>query len=96
MGKVESFTENRRDRIEDATAMSSAPVEISVVLHDQGAAIADQNGLGATFRRTLGQGAAALTWSLRMIGVALAFLAPWLVVAGITVGVVFWMRRRKR
>jgi hypothetical protein len=96
VGKVESFAESRRDQLSEDAASESAAVEIGVVLHDQGAVIADQNGLGATLRKTLGQGAVALTWSLRMIGVALAFLAPWIVLAGIVAGVVFWMRRRKR
>jgi len=31
----------------------------------------------ATLRRTLAQSAGAIMWSLRMIGVAIAFLAPW-------------------
>jgi len=41
-------------------------------------------------RRTLGQSAAAIMWSLRMIGVAVAFLAPW----AIAVIFVVWIAKR--
>jgi hypothetical protein len=44
----------------------------------------------ATLRRTLAQSASAIMWSLRMIGVAIAFLAPW---ALAIVGIV-WIARR--
>ncbi len=54
------------------------------------AAVADESGLFATVRRTLGQGAAALMWSLRMIGVALAFFAPWV----LAIAAVVWIVRR--
>ena len=95
-GKVESFAEQRRDRPGAAAPEEGGPVEISLVLHNPGAAIADENGLGATLRRTLGQGAAALTWSLRMIGVAIAFLAPWLLIVAAGAGGVLWFRRRAK
>ena len=36
---------------------------------------------------TLGQGMAALAWSVRMIGVAIAFLAPW----ALALGLVGWL-----
>ncbi|MEY2530999.1 MAG: hypothetical protein QOI96_1084, partial [Verrucomicrobiota bacterium] len=44
----------------------------------------------ATLRRTIAQGAGALMWSLRMIGVAVAFLAPW--VAAL-IGVIWIVKR---
>jgi hypothetical protein len=39
--------------------------------------VSSETGLIATLRRTLAQSAGAIMWSLRMIGVAVAFLAPW-------------------
>jgi hypothetical protein len=44
----------------------------------------------ATLRRTLAQSAGAIMWSLRMIGVAIAFLAPW----AIAMVAVIWLARR--
>ncbi|MBA3650082.1 MAG: hypothetical protein H0W66_01035 [Chthoniobacterales bacterium] len=52
--------------------------------------MADETGLGATIRRTIGQGVAALMWSARMIGVAIAFLAPW----ALALGLVGWLTVR--
>jgi hypothetical protein len=46
--------------------------------------------LFATIRNTLAQGASALMWSLRMIGVALAFFAPW----AIALAVFIWVMKR--
>ena len=52
--------------------------------------VSEETGVIATLRRTIGQGAAALMWSARMIGVALAFLAPWvLAIVGVS-----WVARR--
>jgi hypothetical protein len=44
----------------------------------------------ATLRRTLAQSAGAIMWSLRMIGVAIAFLAPW----AIGIVLVIWLAKR--
>jgi hypothetical protein len=35
-------------------------------------------------------------WSVRMIGVALAFLAPWIIVRAAFIGVVYGIRRSRR
>ena len=56
----------------------TAPADISVQIYSPGKIVSDESGLVATIRRTLGQGVAALMWSVRMIGVAIAFLAPWI------------------
>lgn len=52
-----------------------------------------ETGLIATLRRTIAQGVAALMWSVRMIGVALAFFAPWIAALG---GVIWLVRRIRR
>jgi hypothetical protein len=70
-------------------ADESAPAEVSLHLYSQGHVVSDESGLFATFRRTLGEGVAALMWSLRMIGVAVGFLAPWV----LAVVFVVWLRR---
>jgi len=52
--------------------------------------------LPATMRRTIEQGAGPLMWSVRMIGVALAFLAPWIIALAAFIGVVHGVRRSRR
>ena len=52
-------------------------------IYNPGQIVSDETGIAATIRRTLGQGVAALAWSVRMIGVAIAFLAPWALVLGL-------------
>ncbi|MGI8437088.1 MAG: DUF4349 domain-containing protein [Chthoniobacterales bacterium] len=89
LGKVKDVSVQRDDRrgtINEATA----PTDINIRIYSQADIVADESGLFATIRRTLGQGAAALTWSLRMIGVALAFFAPWV----LSIAVVIWIVRR--
>ena len=54
------------------------------------------SGLPATMRRTIEQGAGALMWSVRMIGVALAFLAPWIIALAAAIGIVRGVRRSRR
>ena len=49
-----------------------------------------KSGLLATLRRTLAQSAGAIMWSLRMIGVAIAFLAPWV----IAIVAIVWIAKR--
>ena len=51
---------------------------------------ATPEGLVATLRRTVAQSAGAIMWSLRMIGVAVAFLAPWV----IALIAIFWIAKR--
>jgi len=38
-------------------------------------------------RRTIEQGASTLMWSVRMIGIALAFLAPWIIALAAGIGI---------
>ncbi|HST31548.1 MAG TPA: DUF4349 domain-containing protein, partial [Chthoniobacterales bacterium] len=91
LGKVEDVSVQRQDRggqIDEA----NAPADLQIQVYSQGNIVSSDTGVFATLRRTIGQSAAAIMWSLRMIGVAIAFLAPW-IVAGVAV---VWVVRRIR
>ena len=77
LGKVESLTVERQDRPDQARPDDTAPVEISLQLHNQRDIVTDDNGLWATLRSTFGDGVTALLGSVRTIGVIVAFLVPW-------------------
>ena len=68
----------------------TAPAEISLQLHNQRDLVADNSGLWATLRQTFGEGTGALFTSVRVIGVVIAFLAPWVV----TLVLLAWVGRR--
>jgi anti-sigma factor RsiW len=90
LGKVENVTVQRRDRTGTQTDEANAPADISIQVYSQGNIVSQQSGPLATLRRTLAQSAGAIMWSVRMIGVAIAFLAPWV----IAVLAVIWIIRR--
>jgi len=90
LGKVESLTVQREDRPDQTRTDDTAPVEISLQLHNQRDLVTDDNGLWATLRGTFGDGAAVLFGSVRTIGVFLAFLAPWV----FTLLIAAWIGRR--
>jgi hypothetical protein len=90
LGKVENVTVRRDDRPDSQVNQADAPADITIQVYSQGNLVSEETGIVATLRRTIGQGAAALMWSARMIGVALAFLAPW-VLAIVGLG---WVARR--
>jgi hypothetical protein len=69
---------------------------LSIQVYSQGNIVSSDTGLIATLRRTIGQSAGAIMWSLRMIGVAIAFLAPWIVAIVVAVWIVRRVRRRGR
>jgi hypothetical protein len=52
--------------------------------------VADNSGLWATLRQTFGDGAGALFGSVRVIGVVVAFLVPWV----FTLVLLAWVGRR--
>ncbi len=87
LGEVKDLSVQRNDQPGTTANPATAPAEISLQIYSPGKIVSDETGLGATIRRTLGQGAAALMWSARMIGVALAFLAPW----ALALGLVGWL-----
>lgn len=94
VGKVENVSVQRQDRngqIDEA----NAPADLQIQVYSQGNIVSSDTGLLATLRRTIGQSAAAIMWSLRMIGVAIAFLAPWVVAVIGLVWIVRRVRRRK-
>ena len=83
LGEVKDLNVQRNDQPGTTANPETAPADISVQIYNPGKIVSDQTGLGATIRRTLGQGVAALMWSARMIGVAIAFLAPWVLALGL-------------
>jgi hypothetical protein len=90
LGKIENLSVRRQDRTDAQIDEANAPADISIQVYSQGNIISHQSGLLATLRRTLAQSAGAIMWSLRMIGVAVAFLTPWVV----ALIVVIWITKR--
>jgi Domain of unknown function (DUF4349)/Putative zinc-finger len=90
LGKVENVSVQRQDRTGTQTDEASAPADVSIQVYSQGNIVSQQSGLLATVRRTLAQSAGAIMWSLRMIAVAIAFLAPW----AIALLTLIWVTRR--
>lgn len=89
LGKVKDVSVHREDR-RGIVNEETAPADISIQVYSEGRIVSDDSGIIATIRHTLGQGAAALMWSLRMIGVAIAFLAPW----AFALALIAWVVRR--
>jgi len=81
---------HRQDRTGAQIDEASAPADISIQVYSQGNIVSSETGLFATLRRTMAQSASAIMWSFRMIGVAVAFLAPW----AIAIVLVVWIMRR--
>ena len=77
LGKVENVSVRRDDRPDAQIDQASAPADITIQVYSPGNLVSEETGIIATLRRTIGQGAGALMWSARMIVVAVAFLAPW-------------------
>jgi anti-sigma factor RsiW len=90
LGKLENVTVQRQDRTGTQSDEANAPADISIQVYSQGNIVSQQSGPLATLRRTLAQSAGAIMWSLRMIGVAIAFLAPWV----ITIVAIVWISKR--
>jgi hypothetical protein len=90
LGKVENVSVQRQDRTGAQIDEANAPADLSIQVYSQGNIVSSDTGLFATLRRTIAQSAGAIMWSLRMIGVAIAFLAPWIIAL---VGVI-WIARR--
>ena len=90
LGKVENVTVQRQDRTGTQTDEGSAPADISIRVYSQGNIVSHESGPLATLRRTLAQSAGAIMWSVRMIGVAIAFLVPWV----IAIVAIVWIAKR--
>ncbi|MEP6821893.1 MAG: DUF4349 domain-containing protein, partial [Chthoniobacterales bacterium] len=89
LGKVKDVSVQRQDR-RGTVNEETAPADINIQVYSQPSIVSDESGLFATIRRTLMQGVAALMWSLRMIGVAVAFFAPWV----LALALVIWLTKR--
>ena len=81
---------HRDDRPDQSHTDATAPAEISLQMHNQGEIVPDDSGLWATLRQTFGEGAGALFGSVRVIGVVIAFLVPWV----FTLVLLAWVGRR--
>jgi hypothetical protein len=90
LGKVENVSVQRQDHTGAQIDEANAPADVSIQVYSQGNIVSQQSGLVATLRRTIAQSAGAIMWSLRMIGVAVAFLAPW----AIALVAVIWITKR--
>jgi len=90
LGKIENVSVQRQDRTGAQIDEASAPADVSIQVYSQGNIVSHESGPLATLRRTLAQSAGAIMWSLRMIGVAMAFLAPW----AIALVAIVWIARR--
>jgi len=90
LGKVENVSVQRQDRTGTQVDEANAPADVSIQVYSQGNIVSHESGPLATLRRTLAQSAGAILWSLRMIGVAIAFLAPWV----IAIVVIVWITKR--
>jgi len=90
LGKVENVTVQRQDRTGTQIDEANAPADISIQVYRQGNIVSHQSGPLATLRRTLAQSAGAIMWSARMIGVAIAFFAPWV----IAIVAIVWIAKR--
>ena len=90
LGKVENVSVQRQNRTDAQIDEANAPADVSIQAYSQGNIISYKTGLFPTLRRTLTQSAGAIMWSLRMIGVAIAFLAPWV----IAIIVIVWIAKR--
>jgi hypothetical protein len=93
LGKVENVSVQRQDRTGGDVDLANAPADLSIQVYSQGNIVSRESGLFATLRRTVAQSAAAIMWSLRMIGVAIAFLAPWVIAL---IGVIWLVKRVAR
>ena len=96
LGKVENVSVQRQDRTGTQIDEANAPADISIQVYSQGNIVSHESGLLATLRRTLAQSAGAIMWSLRMIGVAVAFLAPWAIAIVAVVWIVKRIARKRR
>jgi hypothetical protein len=90
LGKIENVSVQRQDRTGTRIEEGNAHADISIEVYSQGNIISNESGPLATLRRTLAQSTGAIMWSLRMIGVAMAFLAPW----AIALLAIVWIVRR--
>jgi hypothetical protein len=95
LGKVESLSVQRQDRLKEGKLDEQAPVLVILQLHSRPHIISEDSGIFATLRKTVTQAFESMMWSLGMIGVAAAFLAPWLVLGGGLIWILVRVRRKR-
>jgi hypothetical protein len=95
LGRLENLAVHRNDRPNAQFDEKTGPADIAIQVYSQGNLVAEGSGL-ATMWRTIAQGTGALMWSVRMLGVALAFLAPWIIVLAAFIGIVRGIRYSRR
>ena len=95
LGEVKDLSVQRNDHPGTTANPETAPADISLQIYSPGKIVSEDTGMTATIRRTLGQGVAAVMWSVRMIGVAIAFLAPWALALGLVSWLVVRFARRR-
>jgi hypothetical protein len=78
LGEIKGYTVERQDRVTDGRFDESAPAEVRLQLGSAPPIIEKESGFMATMKQTVGQGFGWFMWGIKMIGVALAFIAPWL------------------
>jgi anti-sigma factor RsiW len=96
VGKVENVSVQRQDRTGAQIDEADAPADLSIQVYSRGNIVSHESGPLATLRRTLAQSAGAIMWSLRMIGVAIAFLAPWVAAIIAVVWITIRITRTRR
>jgi hypothetical protein len=96
LGKVQNVSVQRQDRTGTQIDEANAPADISIQVYSQGNIVSHESGPLATVRRTLAQSAGAIMWSFRMIGVAIAFLAPWVIAIVVLVWIATRIARARR
>jgi len=96
LGGVEDLAVQRNDGPNAQLDEKTAPADVTIRIYSQGHLMAEGSGLPAMMRSTIAQGAEALMWSVRMVGVALAFLAPWIIALAAFIGIVRGIRRSRR
>jgi hypothetical protein len=96
LGKVEDVSVQRQDRSGQDVDLANAPADLTIQIYSQGNIVSSDTGIFATLRNTIGQGAGALMWSVRMIGVAIAFLAPWVIALVALIWIVRRIMRARR
>ncbi len=95
LGEVKDLSVQRNDQPSTTANPETAPADVSLQIYSPGKIVSDETGIAVTIRRTLGQGFAAVMWSVRMIGVALAFLAPWALALGLIIWLVTRIAKRR-
>lgn len=96
LGKLENISVHRDDRPDAQIDRENAPADISIQVFSQGNIVSADNGIWATIRQTIAMGARALMYSVTMIGVALAFILPWLLPLALIIWIVRRVRRGKK